>query len=207
VSPEAAEVEELLARARRGETEALAQLFARYREPLHRAVAFRLDRRLLARVDVSDVLQETFLEVTRRLADYLREPPLPFGLWLRWLAHEKVLALHRQHLYADKRAVGREAPPLPVDSSACLVQGLLGRGPTPSQAASAAEAAERLRLALGQLDEDERDLILWRHFEQLANREIARLLGITEAAAGKRYIRALERLRGLLLSLGVSGPG
>ena len=83
----------------------------------------------------------------------------------------------------------------------------MGKGPSPSQAVAAAEAAEKLRLALGQLDDDERDLILWRHFERLTNREIAQLLGISEAAAGKRYVRALERLRGLLLGLGLSGPG
>src|SRR5262249_34104592 len=101
--------------------------------------------------------------------------------------------------------VGREAPLLPTDSSASFVRALLGREPTPSQAVAAAELADRLRGALSQLDEDERDLILWRHFEQLSNRETAQLLDITEAAAGKRYIRALERLRALLIDLGVSG--
>ncbi len=207
MSDDPAEVRDLLVRAGQGEPAAVAELFARHREEVRRAVALRLDRRLAARVDISDVLQETYLEASRRLPDYLRQRPLPFALWLRWLAREKVLALHRQHLYADRRAVGREAAPLPADSSALLVRGLLGREPSPSQAATAAEAAERLRLALGQLDEDERDLILWRHFEQLTNREIARLLGITEAAAAKRYVRALERLRGLLIGLGVSGAG
>ncbi len=203
MSDDPAEVRDLLVRAGQGEPAAVAELFARHREEVRRAVALRLDRRLAARVDISDVLQETYLEASRRLPDYLRQRPLPFALWLRWLAREKVLALHRQHLYADRR----EAAPLPADSSALLVRGLLGREPSPSQAATAAEAAERLRLALGQLDEDERDLILWRHFEQLTNREIARLLGITEAAAAKRYVRALERLRGLLIGLGVSGAG
>jgi RNA polymerase sigma-70 factor (ECF subfamily) len=115
--------------------------------------------------------------------------------------------LHRQHLHAEARAVGREVAPLPADSSACFVGALVGPGPTPSQAATAAEAAQLLRVALGRLDEDEHDLILWRHFEHLSNREVAQLLDVSEAAAGKRYIRALERLRGLLLSLGVCGTG
>ena len=69
------------------------------------------------------------------------------------------------------------------------------------------ELAERLRLAFGQLDNDERDLILWRHFEQLSARDTAQLLQISEAAAAKRYIRAVERLRTLSVELGVSGPG
>jgi RNA polymerase sigma-70 factor (ECF subfamily) len=201
------ETDHLLERARQGETQALAELFARYRENLRLAVGLRLDPRVRARVDVSDVVQETCLEATRRLPEYLHNRPLPFDLWLRWLAHEKVLALHRQHLYADKRAVGREVPPLPADASSCMVAGLLGREPTPSRAAVAAELADKLRLALGRLDEDERDMILWRHFEHLLNREIAQLLGVTEAAAAKRYVRALERLRGLLHELGVTGTG
>ena len=198
---------ELLRRARQGQPAAFEELFARHRDRLRQGIALRLDRRLAARLDVSDVLQETYLEAARRLPEYLDRPAMPFGLWLGWLAREKVLACHRQHLMADRRALGREVPGLPADSLAQLVHGLTGRGPTPSQAAAAAELAERLRQALGRLDEDERDLILWRHFEQLSNRDIARMLGISEAAANKRYIRGLQRLRGILLSLGVSSAG
>jgi RNA polymerase sigma-70 factor (ECF subfamily) len=84
---------------------------------------------------------------------------------------------------------------------------IAGHEPSPSQALARAELAERLRLALGQFDADERDLILWRHFEQLSARDMAQLLEISEAAASKRYIRAVERLRTILLHLGVSGPG
>jgi RNA polymerase sigma-70 factor (ECF subfamily) len=206
MSDEASDTQELLARARRGDRTALDALFARHRERLRHGIALRLDRRLAARVDVSDVLQETYLEAARRLPDYLARPEMPFGLWLRWLARERVLVLHRRHLGAGRRAVGQEVRPLPVDSSAQLVQGLVGPGPSPSQAVAAVELAERLRLALQQLDDDERDLLLWRHFEQLSNRDIAQLLRISESAANKRYIRALQRLRGLLAGLGVSRP-
>jgi RNA polymerase sigma-70 factor (ECF subfamily) len=196
--------EKLLNQARAGNTAAFENLFARQREALRRAVALRLDRRLAARIDASDVVQETYLEAARRLPEYLKRAAMPFALWLRWLARERVLMLHRQHLFADKRAAGREVMPLPVDSSAQFAAGLLGTGPSPSQAVAALELAERLRLALQQLDEEERELLVGRHFEQLSNRELAQLLGITEAAANKRYIRALQRLRGILLNLGVS---
>jgi RNA polymerase sigma-70 factor (ECF subfamily) len=201
---DSAETNLLLERARAGDEKALAELFALYRDRLRLAIGLRLDQRLNARIDVSDVVQETYLKAARRFADYLKDPRLPFDLWLRWLAHEKVLALHRQHLYADKRSVQREVPPLPVDASSAVVAALMSKEPTPSHAVNGAELAEKLRLALSRLDEDERNLILWRHFEQLQNREVAQVLGVTEAATAKRYLRALERLHGLLLDLGVS---
>jgi RNA polymerase sigma-70 factor (ECF subfamily) len=195
----------LLDRARHGDAAAQERLFILYRDELHRAVGLRLDRRLAARIDVSDVVQETWLEAVRRLKKDPEAPALPFGLWLRCLAHDQIHTAHRVHLGADKRSVRREVPELPVASSACFVRGLLGREPSPSQAMAAAEDAELLREALGQLDDGERDLILWRHFEQLSNRDVAALVGVTEAAASKRYVRALERLGGLLRNLGLSG--
>lgn len=204
MSEECQQTQELLELARQGESAAFEELFARHRERLRQGIGLRLDRRLTARLDVSDVLQETYLEAARRLPEFLARCEMPFYVWLCWLAREKVIECHRVHLESDKRSVGREVPVLPVDSSAQFVGGLLGPGPTPSQAVAALELAERLRLALSQLDEDEREMILWRHFEQLRNHEIAQLLGITPAAANKRYIRALQRLRGLLVSLGVS---
>jgi RNA polymerase sigma-70 factor (ECF subfamily) len=206
VDEDTPDTQELLTRAQGGEQAALEALFDRHRERLRYGIALRLDRRLAARIDVSDVLQETYLEAARRLPGYLARPDMPFHLWLRWLARERVQVLHRRHLGAGRRAVGHEARPLPADSSAQLVSALAGTGPTPGRALAAAELAERLRLALQRLDEDERDVLLWRHFEQLSNRAIARLLGVSEAAANKRYVRALQRLRGLLAGLGVSRP-
>jgi RNA polymerase sigma-70 factor (ECF subfamily) len=206
MDPTAADDGALLDRAARGERAAFEELFARHRPRLTRAVSLRLDRRLAARVDASDVVQEACLEAFRRLPDYLRQPDLPLDMWLLWLAREQVLMAHRKHLIADKRAVGREVAPLPADSSAAVVRSLTGAGPTPSGLAAAAETAEKLRQALGRLDDDERELILMRHFEQLSNGDVARVLGIHEPAASKRYVRALERLRGILLSMNVVNP-
>jgi len=202
---EPAELLNLLDRARQNDRAAQERLFVLYRDELHRTVALRLDRRLAARIDVSDIVSETWLEAWRRLHTDPRQPSLPLGLWLHYLARDQVNAAHRVHLGAGKRSVRHEVPVLPTESSSCFVQGLLARGPSPSQAATAAEDAELLRLALEQLEDDERELILWRHFEQLSNRDAAHLLGVTEAAASKRYVRALERLGTLLRNLGVSG--
>ena len=198
----------LLDRAKDGDQAAFEALFGRHRARLLQAIALRMDRRVAARVDASDVIQETYLEAFRRSPKYLRKPPMPLYLWLRWIAREKVLAVHRRHLGAEKRAVAHEVPLLPADSSATFVSAVIAdHDPSPSQALAKAELAERLRLALGQLDDEERDLILWRHFEQLSARDMAQLPGISEAAASKRYIRVVERLRTTLVSLRISGPG
>ena len=193
----------LLDLARGGDQAAFEELFQRHRGKLLRAIALRMDRRVAARVDASDVLQDAYLEAFKRLPAYLHQQEMPFYLWLYWIAREKVLALHRRHLGAQKRAVTYEAPLLPADSSAEFVSVIAGRGPSPSQELARAELAEKLRLALGQLQDEERELIVWRHFEQLSARETAQLLQITEAAASKRYIRAVERLRAILVDLGV----
>jgi RNA polymerase sigma-70 factor (ECF subfamily) len=124
VENDSSETAELLARAACGDADAFADLFALHRALSRRAVALRLDRRVGARVDASDVVQETYLEALRRLPDDLRRRPLPFVLGPRWLARERVLGRHRQHLHAERRAATREAPPLPADASSCLVSGL-----------------------------------------------------------------------------------
>jgi len=200
--------QDLLARARDGNELAFEELFMRHRGRLQKAIAMRIDRRLAARIDASDVLQETHMEAFRRLPKYLKQGEMPFYLWLLWIAREKVLELHRRHLGAEKRAVTREVPLLPADTSATFVSLIIaGHEPSPSQVLEKTELAECLRRALGQLDEDERDLILWRHFEQFSARETAQLLQISEAAASKRYLRAVERLHAILVNLGVTGPG
>jgi RNA polymerase sigma-70 factor (ECF subfamily) len=194
----------MLQRARAGDARAFEDLFRRHAEELRRTIGLRLDRRLRARLDVSDVLQETYLEAVRRLPAYLQGPEVSFGLWLRWLARDRLLVLHRRHFGTDMRSVRRELPLLPADSSTQFLQGLGATGTSPSEALAALEVADRLRQALEQLDEDEREVVLMRHFEHLGNREIAWLLGLSESAAHKRYVRALLRLRGLLVHLGVS---
>src|SRR6516165_5011523 len=93
-----ADTDELLERAGSGDTTAREQLLIRHRARLRRMVAVRLDRRLAARVDPSDVVQETLAEAARNLADYLRERPIPFYPWLRRLAWERLVKLHRRHI-------------------------------------------------------------------------------------------------------------
>jgi RNA polymerase sigma-70 factor (ECF subfamily) len=165
-------------------------------------VALRLDRRLQGRIDPSDVIQEAYLEASTRLADYLRDPSMPFFLWLRFLTGQKLVTLHRHHLGVRMRDAGQEVATcwgrLPEASSAALAAQLLGHDTRPSEAAIRAEMKVRVQEALNSMDPLDREVLALRHFEQLSRAEIAQVLLISEAAAGKRYIRALERLKQVL---------
>lgn len=179
-------------------------LLDRHRGRLRRMLALRLDHRLQGRVDPSDVIQETFLEATERLPEYLRQPAMPFFLWLRFLAGQRLLIVHRRHLGAEMRAAGREVSlfrgALPEASSAALAAHLLGRECRPSENAVRAEMKLRLQDALNQMDPLDREVLALRHFEHLSNAETARTLQLHEAAASKRYIRALKKLKDILAS-------
>ena len=196
------DTEWLLQQARAGEPAALNDLFARHRERLVRMVQMRLDWRLQGRVDASDVIQDACLEAARRLPDYLREPRMPLFLWLRFLVGERLLIVHRRHLGAKARDARREVSlyqdALPEASSAALAAQLLGQHTSPSEAAVRAERLLRLQEAINRLDMLDREVLSLRHFEQLSRRETAQVLGIEEAAAAKRYIRALQRLKDIL---------
>ncbi len=195
----------LLARAGAGDAPAVEQLFARHRDRLKRMVRLRLDPRVQGRVDPSDVVQEAYLEASRKLAEYLREPRLPFFLWLRLVTGQKLCLVHRQHLGVQARAARREVSlhrgAYPAASSAALAAQLMGKLTTPSQAAMKAELRITIQEALNRMDELDREILALRHFEQLSNSEVALVLGVKETTACNRYVRALERLRGMLKRL------
>jgi RNA polymerase sigma-70 factor (ECF subfamily) len=199
------ETRRLIEQAVRGDQRALGELLARDRERLRRMVALRLDRRLQGRVDPSDVIQEACLDAARRLPEYHKNPTMPFFLWLRWLAGQRLVDEHRRHLGAAARDVGREISlyrgALPETTTAALAAHLLGRLTTPSQAALRAERKIRLQEALNSLEPIDREVLALRHFEELSNSEAAAVLGLDKSAASKRYARALVRLKEILASL------
>lgn len=201
---------ETLRRAAAGDAGALGEVFSRHRRRLRGMVQLRLDRRLQGRIDPSDVLQEAYLEVARGLADYLKNPQIPFYLWLRFIAGRKLQALHRHHLGTAARDAGREVSlhrgALPQASSVSLAEQLLGRYASPSQAALQAELRIRIQEALNGMDPIDREALALRHFEELSNAEVAHVLGIGEAAASHRFVRALRRLKAILAG-GADDPG
>jgi RNA polymerase sigma-70 factor (ECF subfamily) len=196
---------EQLRRALRGDQAAWERLLERHRDRLRRMIALRLDRRLRGRVDPSDVIQEAHLEAAVRLGEYLQKPEAPFFLWLRYLAGQRLIALHRRHLGAKARDAGREVGVgggvLPEATSAALAARLLGHDTGPSEAAIRAEREARLREALDRLDPLDREVLALRHFEQLTNSEAAQVLRIPAATAYKRHVRALRRLKEALAGM------
>ncbi len=202
MTPPVTDEPDLLRRAKEGDQQALATLFARYRDRLRKMVRLRLDRRMSGRLDPSDVLQEAYLDVAQRFGEYAAAPTVPFYLWLRSLTGQRLIDLHRQHLGAQMRDAAREVSlyrgALPQASSASLAQQLLAGLTSPTQAAVRAELQIQLQEALNSMDAIDREIVVLRHFEELNNVETAQVLGIEQAAASKRYIRAIRRLKTLL---------
>jgi RNA polymerase sigma-70 factor (ECF subfamily) len=193
-----------------GKPEATDALLAAHREPLRRMIQLRLDPALAARMDASDVVQSVLLEVHCRLGDYLREPAMPFHLWLRHIAQDHIIDAYRRHRQAQRRSLDREQPLVPAfladHSSIELAAQLIDQEHTPATAAIQQELLAKLQTALTQLEDADREIILMRHGEQLSNKEVASLLDLTEAAASMRYLRAIRRLREVLLSSEDRGP-
>jgi RNA polymerase sigma-70 factor (ECF subfamily) len=202
ITDDGAEVTKLLERAAGGDAGAVQELFARYRNRLKRMIHLRLSRRVQGRVDDSDVLQETFLDVARRLQEYTADPKLPFYLWLRHMAGLKLAEVHRRHLGTQLRDAEREVTlhrgGLPEADSVSLAAQLLGQLTTPSQAAIKAETRLMVQEALNSMDPLDREVLALRHFEQLSTSEMAEVLGMSKAGAGSRYLRAIKRLKEVL---------
>jgi RNA polymerase sigma-70 factor, ECF subfamily len=200
--PEDPRIADLLRRAGAGDRSAAGELFELFRGRLSRMVELRLDARLHGRLSASDVIQEAYLEALRRLPDYLEKPSMPFFLWLRFIAGQKLLALHEHHLGVKmrdpRREVSLDVGATATPNSETLAARLVGSLSTPSEAAMRAERKNRLREALERMDPIDREVLALRHFEHLTSAEAARVLGITESAARQRHLRAAIRLKEIL---------
>ncbi len=196
------ELDDLTRRVARADQAALGPLLEWYRPRLRAMVQFRMDHRVRGRIDASDVLQDAFLEVSQRLGEFARAPSVPFYVWLRRITGQRLAAAFRFHLGTQGRDARREISLLdgatPAASSAILAAHLVGVLSSPSTAAMRAEMVARLEDALNRLDAMDREIIVLRHFEELTNSEAAQVLDLKPSAVCNRYVRALERLRGVL---------
>ena len=185
-----------------GEPQALHQLLTRFQPDLLAFVDCYLDPKLRARFSGSDVVQEAQLEVVRRMEDFLKRRPMPFHLWVRKTAYQRLLNLKRDHRRRARRSVDREEH-IPPRSSLLLARPFIDPGPSPSARLDAREKAERIGQAVAELADKDREILLMRHVEDLPYEEIALLLDIEAAAARKRYGRALIRLQKVLSDHGL----
>ena len=200
MAEEQADTDELLRRSGQGDGQARLELLARQRPRLRQMIAVRLDRRLLARLDPSDVVQEVLMEAHQRLDDYLRRQPLPFFPWLRQIASQRLIKLHEHH-HARKRQVTREQRhgfDLPDESWAALAERLVHSATSPSKHLLRQEQRRRVRQALDRLGERDLEVLVLRYLEGLSPGEIAEVLAISEGAVKTRHTRALIRLQALL---------
>lgn len=199
--PDSEQTAELLLNARQGEPSAVNELMERHRNSVRQMIQMRLDRAVAARVDASDVVQDVLLEASQRLNDFIENGSMPFHLWLRQLAKDRLIDMHRRHRGAQRRSVDREQRVGAGSSerSSLNLDGVLADGQlTPAAASIRQELEQRFLTALQELGDDDRDIILMRHQEHLTNSEVADALGLSQPAAGMRYLRALRKLREVL---------
>lgn len=190
--------EQLIERIEGGDMQAIGLLLEKHRPQLKYMVSARFDRRLVARFDPSDVVQEALVTAHQRISEYLTHAPFPFYVWLRKIAWNRLIDLHRRHVQAQRRSVDREVDHHwnPTDDSMQLLVDRLPAGSlSPSQRLAHKEAKSRLQQAIGRLAPVDREIVLLRHLEGLSVNYVARILDISESAVKSRHFRAIEKLR------------
>ncbi|MFK8111411.1 MAG: sigma-70 family RNA polymerase sigma factor [Rubripirellula sp.] len=196
------QTETLLAGAKAGDDDAINRLLEKHRVSVRRLVEMRLDRKVQQRVDVSDVVQDVMIEANGRLQKYLDDPVMAFHLWIRQIAWDRIIDTYRRHRVSAKRNMDREQPmsvPAGADHSTMeLAVQLCDPGLTPAAAATQREIAKKVESVIEQLEDQDREIILMRHYEHLSNLEIATVLGLNPPAASMRYLRAVRRLREMM---------
>ena len=200
--PEKLQTKQLIAQAKDGDVSAVNQLMDRHRNSLRQLVRMRLDNKIQKRIDVSDVVQDVLVEANRRLQRYMDNPIMPFHLWLRQIAKDRIIDAHRRHRVSAKRSVDREqqmVAPRGYDKSSIQLATMLGDSRlTPAAAALQKEMAKKVEQAIAKLDPKDCEIIVMRHYEHLTNQEIGQLLELSEPAASMRYLRAIRRLKQML---------
>jgi RNA polymerase sigma-70 factor (ECF subfamily) len=199
--PNSEETQDLLKSAKNGDPEAINDLLERHRKAIRQMVHMRMDKAVAGRVDASDIVQDVMLDASQRLREFIEKSPMPFHLWLRQLAKDRLIDAHRRHRGAQRRSVDKEqrlSVQYADQSSLNLAAQLQDYELTPAAATLRKELEQRFLSALDQMDDDDREIIIMRHQEHLSNSEVAQALDLSAAAAGMRYLRAIRKLRDVL---------
>ena len=197
--------DDLERRIRNGDENAMAEAFEIYRERLRRIIATRLDRNLKGRVDPSDVLQEAFIDMAKRLPNFSkRTEPMTVFVWMRLVATESIINTHRRHLAVEKRDARREQRLRVRQQSAtsvCLAENMLAHYSSAGNKVLRGELKKLLMATLHSMDPVDQEIIVMRNFEDLTNVEAAEALGLSQNGASSRYVRAMARLHAELKSI------
>lgn len=197
--PASEDTQQLLANVKNGNADAVNQLFERHRGAIRRMIDMRMDRVLSRRVDASDIVQDVLIEANRRLETYLSNPVMPFHLWLRQMAKDRLIDAHRRHRVAARRSMDREQPLVAATndekSTIDLASQLRDKQLTPAAAATWQELQRRFEEACTKLDPQDQEIVIMRHFERLSNTEVAQTLDLSPQAASMRHLRAMRKLR------------
>ena len=184
----------------RQQPQGLSRCFTEFRPRLARIASFRLSPRLATRLDIEDVLQETYLAAARRIEHCDCSSVESVFIWLRLILQQTLIDLHRKHLLAAGRDVNREVRADDSDphTSGCIANQLISQVSSPSLSLRREELSQRLLQALEKMERTDQEVLALRHFEELSNSEVAQLLNISVKAASIRYIRAMKKLKILM---------
>ncbi len=197
----------LIKKAQLGDASAEQQLLILHRDRLKRMIVAFLDRRISARIDPSDVLQDTLALAAKRLPSYLVEQPIEFYPWLRQIAKQQLVDIHRRHLYAQRRTVTREhrlGANFPHESSKQIIDQIAKNQTSPSGQAAKRDLQRRLRIEISKMQESDREILLMRFVERLSLKEISDVLELKVPTAESRLRRALIRLGKRMNDIGES---
>ena len=184
----------------------LSEVFDVYHSTFWHLITFRMDRRLMARVDADDILQDGFLATKQRINHWVNDPKYSLFAWVRMTILQTMIDIHRRHLDADMRCAGREislgGARMPNTTAISLAGGLASNRTSPSGVAMRQESADQLHQAIEMMSDTDQEMIALRHFEGLTNKQAAEVLGLNITAASNRYVRALDRLQEVLKQFG-----
>jgi RNA polymerase sigma-70 factor (ECF subfamily) len=189
---------DILRRAIEGDAHAATLLVEEYRARLRRMVAVRLDKRIAARVDPSDVVQEALNRAYSKLPKYLAAPRISLYPWLRRITTDRLRQVHRDHIKTEKRSVLREhawVPNFNDDSIADLAGKLVLPTVSPSRRIAQAEIEAGVNAALLRMKPTDREILVMRYLENMSVAEIAEELDVSQTVVTSRQLRALQRLR------------
>jgi RNA polymerase sigma-70 factor (ECF subfamily) len=190
-------IEHLISRAALGDRLAFDRLLNRHRDELRKFVSLHFDERLRGRADESDVVQDASLAAYRRMKDFAKRRPMPFRIWLRKTALERLKDLRRQHL-AQCRDVSRQEPYPSSDSRVSLQNKVHQQQTNPSSVAENSEAWQALLRAINSLPETEREVLLLCYVEQLSQSEAAFILEVSSKTISKWHTQAVQHLATVL---------